>query len=57
MARIVPANPATCPKCGSKETRRVGYSAQAGGSLWVCGAAGCGNAFTVRMLVLRRASS
>lgn len=54
MSRLVPLNPATCPHCGKKETKRVGYSESRKASLWVCAAEGCGKPFAVPQLILAR---
>jgi len=52
MARLKPLNPATCTECGSKTTRRIGYSKSRSASLWHCGE--CGKVFEVVTLVLSR---
>lgn len=36
MARLAPINAAVCTTCGSKKTKRVGFSKARRGSLWVC---------------------
>jgi ribosomal protein L37AE/L43A len=52
VARPVPLNAAVCPHCRKKETLRVGYSAEAKGSIWKCNASECGKTFVVAMLSL-----
>jgi ribosomal protein L37AE/L43A len=54
MPHLRPLNPATCPACGKKVTRRVGYSEDKKGSIWRCGEPGCGRAFIVPTLALAR---
>jgi len=54
MPQLKPLNPATCPYCAKKETRRIGYSAERKGSLWKCVAEGCGKPFLVPTLSLVR---
>ena len=52
MARLKPLNPATCPKCKTKNTKRVGYSESKRGSLWIC--SDCKEGFIVPMLALKK---
>ena len=49
---LKPLNPATCPKCGSKNTSRGGFVKEANKSLWKCREADCGEEFYLAVLVL-----
>jgi transposase-like protein len=52
MARLRPLNAAVCTGCGSKKTRRAGFSSEKRKSVWVCD--DCKNTFTVPLLVLAK---
>lgn len=57
MSRLVPFNAATCPHCGKKETKRVGFSEGKKGSVWMCTADGCSKPFVVPLLQLVKRAS
>jgi ribosomal protein L37AE/L43A len=52
VPRLVPLNPAVCPHCRKKETKRLGFSEGDKGSIWQCSATECGKTFTVPTLSL-----
>ena len=54
MPRLAPLNPATCPGCGKKNTKRVGFSPEKRGSLWQCFEDACRKRFIVPTLALVR---
>jgi hypothetical protein len=54
MPRLKPLNAATCTKCGSKKTKRLGYSPQKKGSVWACEDGQ--HLFVVPLLVFKKAA-
>lgn len=52
MSRLKPINSAKCPHCASKNTVRVGYSDTKKASLWKCQEPGCGQPFTVALVLM-----
>ena len=52
MSKLVPLSAATCPHCRKKNTKRVGYDEERGGSLWQCGEEECKQRFIVPTLSL-----
>ena len=51
--RLKPLGAAKCTECGSKKTRRLGYSKDHKGSLWICEH---NHAFVVPMIVMKPAT-
>jgi len=52
VSKLVPLSAATCPHCRKKNTKRVGYDEERGGSLWQCGEEECKQRFIVPTLSL-----
>lgn len=59
MGKLRPLNPATCPHCMSRNTKRGGVvpGKEEKGSLWKCFEDACGKEFHVPMIVLFRDAS
>ena len=52
MAKLAPLNAATCSHCRKKNTKRVGFDQDRGGSLWQCFEEECKQRFIVPTLTL-----